>query len=336
MPYDIGVVGAGHISSSAHLPVLANMDNVRIKFIADREKRTSLARSYGAEAIRVRDDVSILPTCDIVLLAIPVGARAPYIEEFGERGTPIFSEKPFATDTETHQRFLDAADPITCNYLRTTFSPTLQMRRVVQSELFGELQDVHCAQGGVVGATGRTESNYQTDPSLRGGGMLLETGSHIVSQLLFILSGWELSGSEADIILHDGFDVDVGATVRARNGDRTVGIGIELSRIRPLKSVAEFVFENATLQFEVHTPGAPVTVVSNESRGPRRQLKFALDEYGAETFAQAIYTNWQRVLALVAEGANETGIKADPLGTGYDVTRVIENLYEIATIEEVA
>ena len=36
--YDIGVVGAGKIASSAHLPVLANTDRANVQYVADVDK----------------------------------------------------------------------------------------------------------------------------------------------------------------------------------------------------------------------------------------------------------------------------------------------------------
>ena len=105
---EIGVIGAGGISTSVHLPLLSCIPDVRIKFIADKSDPKELAKVYDTQSVKI-DDVTNLPDCDIVLLAIPVGAREKYVDEFSKRGTPIFAEKPFAIDLETHKNFLKSS-----------------------------------------------------------------------------------------------------------------------------------------------------------------------------------------------------------------------------------
>ena len=85
---EIGVIGAGAISSQAHIPLLSCMENVSVKYIADIKDPYRLAKAYKTESIKI-NDVSSLPDCDTVLLAIPVGAREEYIHELSKRKIPI-------------------------------------------------------------------------------------------------------------------------------------------------------------------------------------------------------------------------------------------------------
>ena len=100
----VGVIGAGGISSGVHLPLLSCIDNISIEFIADTINPEILAKTYNTRSIKI-NDISSLPNCDIVVLAIPVGVKEEYIREFSKRNTYIFTEKPFAIDLETHKNF---------------------------------------------------------------------------------------------------------------------------------------------------------------------------------------------------------------------------------------
>ena len=93
----IGVVGAGRISSSVHLPLLSCIDTVNIEFIADRKYPKVLGNTYNTKPVKI-DKISSLPDCDIVLLALPVGVKEEYIREFAKRDSYIFAEKPFSVD----------------------------------------------------------------------------------------------------------------------------------------------------------------------------------------------------------------------------------------------
>lgn len=100
----VGIIGAGFVSQTFHLPILDHLSDVSVAYIADIDETRALdlAAKYGTRGVVV-NEVSSLPPCDVVFLAIPVGFRDEYIQEFADRGTPIFAEKPFATDVSTQR-----------------------------------------------------------------------------------------------------------------------------------------------------------------------------------------------------------------------------------------
>ena len=62
---NVGVIGAGNISSSVRLPLLSCMDGINIEFIADRKDTKTLAKLYNTQSILLDDQIS-LPDCDII------------------------------------------------------------------------------------------------------------------------------------------------------------------------------------------------------------------------------------------------------------------------------
>ena len=71
---EIGIIGAGNISSTVHLPLLSCIENVSVKYIADTFDPKDLAKTYNTQSIKITD-ITSLPDCDIAVLAIPVGVR---------------------------------------------------------------------------------------------------------------------------------------------------------------------------------------------------------------------------------------------------------------------
>lgn len=325
--YDIGVVGAGKIASSTHLPVLANADRANVQYVADVDKDQvkSLARSYGVDAV-VPDDPRDLPPCDVALLATPVGVREGYVEEFGRRGTPVLSEKPFAPDVRTHEAFVETVDVISCNYLRLCFGATRQLRAVVDSGVFGAVERVELSEGGIVGATGRSQDDYQTDPSLSGGGVLVERGSHMVSQLCSVLDTDEITVEDATMTTDEGYDVDVSADLEVATDDRTVPVSFDLTRIRPVDHEFRVIFENATVSAEIDTPGSDLTV----TRDGRDVCTIGPDERWATTFAQSAYLRWRQFLSKLGPDDEYP----EEIATGPGITGLIETLYERAEVNE--
>ena len=87
----IGIIGSGRIISSVHLPLLSCIDNVDIEFIADRKNPSKLANLYKTKSIQI-ENISNLPSCDIVLLALPMGAKEEYIQEL-QKEIALFLQK---------------------------------------------------------------------------------------------------------------------------------------------------------------------------------------------------------------------------------------------------
>jgi len=90
----VGVIGAGEITTKIHLPAMTAMNGVRIAYIADVNLNAArqAGASYGIDSLGLDGDPSSLPSTDVALLAIPVGARAPFYELFAGRGTAVFAE----------------------------------------------------------------------------------------------------------------------------------------------------------------------------------------------------------------------------------------------------
>lgn len=325
--YDIGVVGAGKIASSTHLPVLANAERANLQYVADvdGDQVKSLARSYGIDAV-VIDDPGSLPECDIALLATPVGVRSGYIEEFVRRGTPVFSEKPFAPDTATHDEFVDTVNTVSCNYLRLCFGATRKLREVVANDVFGSVQRVELSEGGIVGATGRSQDTYQTDSSLSGGGVLVERGSHMVSQLVYVLDQAQIDIDDASITSDEGYDVDVNATLTAATETREIPVDFNLSRIRALSNQLDVAFENATVSIPIDEPDGQLTV----SQDGETICTVKPDERWAQTFAQSAYLRWRQFFSKLGPDSEYS----ETIATGREVTQLIEDLYNTAEVTD--
>lgn len=323
--YDIGVIGAGKIASSAHLPVLHNTDGARIKYVADidgsRAKR--MGQSYGAKDIEI-SDASSLPECDVALLAVPVTAREPYLAEFGDRGTAIFSEKPFALNPDEHRRFLELADAVSCNYLRVCFGSTRRAREVIETGMFGATKRVVCQEGGIQGATGRSSSGFAAEDELRDRHMLLDRSCHGLSQLLYAFAGGKLTVEESEMMWQRGFDIDLQAELSLSFRGREIPVQFELTKVRPIDTVVRIEFENAVVEFDTAAPEAQLSVSGTNRDGS--SVQFESHPNAASTFAQATYLRWQEFLtSLDGDGPSE-GLETAP-----EITEIMTEMYEQAT-----
>lgn len=255
----------------------------------------------------------------------PVGVRERYIREFSKRGTGIFSEKPFALNLESHNRFLQLANKVTCNYHRTCFSSVRQLKKIVTSGMFGQVKGAYVSEGGIQGATGIEKESFRTKVELSGGGVLMETGCHTLSQLTFILQGHKVSVRDSELILQGGLDVHAEANLQV-TGDKGFNIKFEIGSAKPLRNLCLFAFDNAIVQFDHTDPKstlrlAPVGTIKNSN------LEITSSTAWARTSSQAWYLKWKMFLdKLLAK--EDMDVKNE---TSLDTTRLITEIYEKAS-----
>lgn len=340
----VGIVGAGQVVKRVHAPIASRVGDVEIQYIADVTRDCiPLARDYDTDPAVVSGP-SDLPECDAAVLAIPLGVREPYLEELGSRNTPVFVEKPFAPDHETHRRYVANGD-LFCDYMRTCYSTTQQLYRSVHSDLFGELESVAVREEGKVGATGLGTASYQTDPEMVGGGVLFERGCHTLSQLSLILDGYEATIERAEIDWVDDLDTEIDVDLEFHSGRDTVDVSYRHSRSRPIGNVTKAVFENCTLLADQTDPETRISILPNRcadsfsidtdlslsqqkhsSRRAGDLLNLShLDEWATDV-NQAWYIRWLQFVSFVR--GNEAF--QPTIRTGPDVTRIITEIYDEA------
>lgn len=316
----VGVVGAGHISESIHLPVLDTVEDADVAYVADIDecRAKELAGAADARPIGIEDDPSVLPGCDVAALTVPVGVRSEYVAEFSRRGTPTFTEKPFATDIDAHRDLLADIKTITCNYNRRCYGSVRALRDAIEAGVFGAFTGATVSESYLRG-TGIGTDHWRTDIAVSGGGILMEKGCHTLSQFDLLFPDRALTVESADLSFRGDVDVVVEATIGVGESDTT--IEYVLTRTRNAETVARFRFENADVWFDHTDPESTLEVHAPES--PVAVLRTGDAEAWATTEFQSMYLRWRDFLDRVRDDAG------DPVETtSLRTTQLITDIYE--------
>lgn len=343
--FDIGIIGAGNVTERVHAPFVHNIPNTNIKYIADISERCiPLSNLFDTQSV-VTKEPSDLPESDAVVLAIPLGVREPYLAEFSNRNVPVFVEKPFAPDTKSHEKYLSANDNFLCDYMRTCFANTRQLREIIEREIFGKLIRVNVIEEGKSGATGIDEGSYQTNPKMSGGGVIFERGCHTLSQIELIFGGWDWSVVDAQIDWNGDLDTEVNALIEFTNSDTGVPVSYRHSRSHPIGDQIQCLFEHATVVFNQRDPEDSIKVIPNSKRDAKLELDFHsptgiratgvthrslemshVDEWATD-HNEAWYIRWRQFLSIIrGEPEPDIGVK-----TGLQTTQLITEIHDKAT-----
>lgn len=311
----IGIIGTGGIVQELHLPVLLQLPEVEVVWLFDQVKERASQLREAFKIAHVAPSIEDAPEVDAVLVAVPVGYRGEILERVAKRGFHIFCEKPFATSTEELERYLeiaaDAKVQIGVALMRRFYAGSGMARKIVASGAFGPLQAVFAGEGSRMAKTGRGGGWYQSDKRAAGGGILLETGSHLVDQACWIVGALGFEMIRAEQFAVDGIDYDMRAELTIQNSSTThIPFELALSRTDEVENGIFLKFETATLQIGL-SPDKGVTIFTPDG-APLADLY--VEMAGATNLYQAFAAEWRSFLSLAGfSGAGFRPIDTDPL-----------------------
>ncbi len=325
---NIGIVGAGAIASSVHLPVLKNILNAKVCWIADIDATlaSAVARAYGIQPISIDVANPSLPSCDVAMLAIPVHSRNTWMEYFADKKIPLLVEKPFAVTEEEHRDYLKlfADIPIACGYMRRTYVSIRSLHKIVLEGWFGEIKRIRYSEGNRTTKTGFSSSTL--DLSYRkGGGVLRDLGCHGIDALIFITGADEFQVDTSMIKWDDETDRQVisqfnlGWPKGIRRGSCPVDFTV--SWISDQENRLVFDFEKAIISCGI----GPDTKLLVRAPGIEEETGLSLDIRGARSSYQAFYLEWEEFLAAIEKGRSGKAEAA----TGLSTTQLVEAIYRV-------
>jgi predicted dehydrogenase len=319
-PLVLGVIGAGEIVRSAHLPAMLALQGARVDWIVDRDdhKAKVLARSFGLRQVPLPSTLEALPPADAVLIAVPYGVRPALYRHLSPRSA-VYVEKPFARTVGQHdaQCALFRPERLAVGFQKRSAGPVRAMQEVVRSGMFGELVGARVELGAPATITG---GRHSTDLAMAGGGILFEVGVHAVDLALYIAGVTFVELLRVEMVRNADFDIHTDATLRAhREGGEPIQLDVLVTNLRFTRMTNTFVFEKAEVDLAMWSDW---TITVRAPSGAKFTLKHPLAEYPL-TSAQIFHEHWSVFLEGIRSGKVNPTCAAESRAT----TQVIDLLY---------
>ncbi|UAL50581.1 MULTISPECIES: Gfo/Idh/MocA family protein [Metabacillus] len=187
----IGIVGTGGISH-IHGKQLGELKNARIVAIADPNigNRDTFIKSFNLDSIAQFDDhldmLENIPM-DAVLICSPHTLHYKQAMDAINHNCHVLIEKPMACSLEEAEHLIEIAKKanrvLQVSYQRHFEPAFLYIREAISSGTIGNLTSVTASL--YQDWKHLTTGTWRQYPSLSGGGMLMDSGSHIVDVLLW-------------------------------------------------------------------------------------------------------------------------------------------------------
>jgi predicted dehydrogenase len=224
-PLRIAMIGCGG-AATFHARTLLSLEGVEIVGIVDPSEagraRMKSANPTIADVPEFTDTADLYAAVEVdgVQIITPHTLHHPQVVEAIGHGVHALCEKPLATSVEDARDIAARADSagviVTVSYQRRLDPAYVYMRQAIEAGGLGEIRTVAITNGQrwMRGTTG----SWRQDPSLSGGGMLMDSGSHHVESLLSLAGAPAVSVSALVDTFGAPVDINSSTTIRFANG----------------------------------------------------------------------------------------------------------------------
>jgi len=230
-----GVIGAGSFTSRRHIPTIIESPDAELVALCRRNEEMlhKMADHFDCpnaftDYKQMLDQVEM----DAVLVTTPHALHYEHARASLEKGLHLMIEKPMAIKADEARELADMAKAkglVIVVALNPPFwSHTTYLREAIRSGVLGEIEGVHINWIGnaehVFGLTPMPDSMpgvvpptlFRADPRLGGGGHFVDSGSHLVSELLWTTG---LQAREVCALMDDSeFDMRTSISLTMENG----------------------------------------------------------------------------------------------------------------------
>jgi len=273
MPIRYDILGCGAVIQRYHVPVIQRLKReasitVRGCFDLNIHNARKVARLVGALEYGLPSDIGRFDNVDAAIIATPPDSHATLARAYLSAGKHVFIEKPFTVRSAEARDLVGMSKRnnvhVLVNHFRRFYPSVRLARKFVKYGGLGRIHRIEASEG--------TRWNWPVTSEyvVRSpyGGVVYDTGAHLIDMVLFILSLDDLPHhtryhiqrivkKPSDEPSHECFaTVQVFDTIYG-----TIDIHISLSRIQPLAGIVKVHGEHGILLIPTSFAASPVLYI---------------------------------------------------------------------------
>ncbi len=240
------IIGCGAIAR-AHLDALTRNEGAEITVLVDKEllRAQKLAQKYQVPEI-AGDYKKIFGKVDAAIVALPHHLHAPVSMDLLQHGIHVLVEKPMALKPTDCRAMIEAARSsgvrLAVGLARRFFLSSQFVKQLFDNHILGDIVSFDLQEGYIFNWPVHSDFTFKKES---GGGVLSDTGVHVLDLLLWWLGDYEHVEYYDDAC--GGVEANCEIYIKLKNGSHGK---IELSRMRDLRNTWIFKAERGSLEIE--------------------------------------------------------------------------------------
>ncbi len=336
----VGVVGAGNIARSAHLPAYQNLKDIaEVVAIADKnlERAQETAEKFGIpQAFASVEELLAGAEVDMIDICVWNHAHAEVAIAAAKAHKAVLCEKPLADSLENARKIQAAVDEAGVPFMCAMCSRWTEEARMLKEMIdAGELGRIYYVKTGYVRRRG-TPIGWFTDKSKSGGGPVIDIGVHNID------CAWYLMGKPKPVRVSASTYNYIG-DFKTRGVTRWLALDSDVTAFDTEDSAAALIhFENGATMFAeaswaINAPEGRYTQIVGDKAGATLD-PFVI--YGENN--QHFLTNnapvthtlnrYEAEIHHFIDCVNNGTQPVSPLSDGVEVQKILEGIYTSAKL----
>ena len=241
MALPFGIVGCGDIAEKSFAPSLVKSDMTELTAVCRRDLALAekFADKFGKPSVySSAEEVIRDQNVAAVVLATPPNVHLEEALLGAESGKHVLCEKPMAMNArecrEMVQACREAGVKLAVAYRRRVFPQVVKAKELISSGAIGRVVCVRTHFSGLC----QMEDSWRTEPSVSGGGMMMDMAVHRLEVLL------NFAGHPVDVqamveTVHHDWPVDDSCAILLRFEDGKIGVHSTIGTSPPRRDFAQ-------------------------------------------------------------------------------------------------
>ena len=243
------IVGCGAVAERGFLPALARMGVVpAVAVDANLARAEDVATRFGV-GVATADYRTGLGRVDAAIIALPHALHAAVCTDLLDHGVHTLVEKPMALSSAECEAMVAASRAsgavLAVGLMRRFRFASRWVKAALASGALGRVESIDVREGFQYGWPVASDFFFRRDSA--GGGVLIDTGSHTLDQLLWWLGEVAVVSYRDDS--HGGVEADCELEVELAGGGHGL---VELSRTRRLRNTAILRCSRGEIEVPLH------------------------------------------------------------------------------------
>lgn len=229
----LAIVGCGKVTESTHLPALSMCPEFEVSMLVDKslDRAELLSKEFKISNITNKHQ-DVIGNVDAAVVAVPHHLHASIASDLLRNGVHVLLEKPMALTLSECDLLIDSMIKtnvvLFVGHVRRYYDPIRKVKEIIETRKYGDIRKFDFIEGNIFNWPAVSNFIYNKE---KGGGVLMDTGSHVLDTLLWWLGDYSsvdyyddaMGGVEANCEIH----------IKMNNGSSGK---VELSRTRELRN----------------------------------------------------------------------------------------------------